>query len=50
MRILRCLTDDGRTVYATEGEMGRHHLLSGTPWDGFTATSSPTTTCLILQS
>ena len=40
MRILRCLTDNDLTVYVTEGEMGSHHLLSGNPWDGFTATQS----------
>lgn len=40
MRILRCLTEHDLTVYATEGEMGSYHLLSGNPYDGFKATQS----------
>ena len=40
MRILRCLTENGLTVHVTEGEMGSYHLLSGNPYDGFTATQS----------
>ena len=41
MRILRCLTDNDRPVYVTEDPSGQHHLLSGTPRDGFTPTQTP---------
>lgn len=41
MRILRCLTDHDRPVYVTEDASGQHHLLSGTPRDGFTPTHTP---------
>ena len=40
MRIMRCLTEHGLTVYVTQGEMGSYHVLTGNPSDGFKATQS----------
>ncbi|MCC6164340.1 MAG: fumarylacetoacetate hydrolase family protein [Acidobacteria bacterium] len=40
MRIMRCLTEHGLTVFATHGEMGSYHALTGNPSDGFKATQS----------
>ena len=40
MRIVRCLTHSGLTVYATEGEPGSYHLLNGDLYEGFTVTET----------
>ena len=41
MRILRCLTENDLTVFATQGEAGSYHLLSGNLADGFVPTNTP---------
>ena len=48
MRIVRCLTDSGLTVYATEGTSGRHRLLEGDIYDGLTDSGTDITVAQIL--
>jgi len=48
MRILRCLTDGDQPVYVSEGEDGRHVLLSGSIDRGFSPTSTPVSITQVL--
>ena len=48
MRIVRCLTQDGQTVFATERESGTYHLLTGDLYQGLTPTETPVTVQQIL--